>query len=942
MNKSLGNSNVPNAEGSGVSTSRNDIAHKAAISIHSDDKRAVTTLKSKSERGKDHVSVPRANSKVTEHPAADDSRPVKSEPAFQPSKTDPKSLPKLGNNYPTKGDNIPNGMDARMSSQPNGGFHSAEEDVLPPSRFQTGGFMSHEEENNLIDSLSNFGVYSGHPREDTGFSALFTPGNEMSTSHDIPTKPRQRIDKKDFSQKAFGDLRPLDTNRDTSTILIPATQTPTSFEDQNSFGFNPSIPLDMISSGSGSSLSSSMDLAPDSAQGSVDSVRGQSRYSFGVDDSSKASYQSADPSPFSSHNSRILVQDSFLFPSGDYAFGSGMEKSLDPPGSPFASAVDSVDSISSLSHYAPVSKGSRRTSPASTASSLAPISASSEVPPMVPSPQNSTMLPLTSSAGSMESSGSGSGKESIRSAGKKEKSKSNANEKKSNVNLAPSSAGSDATADKSDKPDYTLDLEALRNGTDKRTTLMIRNIPNKYTQLQFINELFNSGFRGKFDFLYLPIDVHNTCNIGYAFINMKGPAEVLEFYESWHGNSWPLFRSRKRCEITLARIQGQAALTTRFLNSPILVNFPLDAQPLIFHTSGPLLGQGQPLKHLIQAKSSEILVSDPAAAAAALQQHADSNGAADVIGRGNKAQHGRTASVSSVPVDADDPTNRHLLLHPHIHPHAGAMGGPPLLHPAGPYYEDPDAAYGKHMMGGKSGPDGATYPPPYRPAPGHAPPAHWRHAPYPYYLPPHDPHYDYYYPPHDPHMHPGYPPHGAMYPPPHRPHPVHPAHRGYEPYPGPAPGYGHGAPPYGPPGDVQGAYHPPPHNAPPGKQFPGDQRPSNLPPPSASNSPSAPNGKPGPGTMPPPSYYLPRGYPEPYEDYPGYYPPVRRASSVGSEPTAAGPGTSPYTYDAPGALPGKYPPPGAIGQRPPHGQYPPGAHEVGGYAPSPSYPLAHI
>ena len=35
---------------------------------------------------------------------------------------------------------------------------------------------------------------------------------------------------------------------------------------------------------------------------------------------------------------------------------------------------------------------------------------------------------------------------------------------------------------------------------------MIRNIPNRYTQKQFAQELIQNGFEDKFDFLYLPID----------------------------------------------------------------------------------------------------------------------------------------------------------------------------------------------------------------------------------------------------------------------------------------------------------------------------------------------------------------------------------------------------------------------------------------------------
>lgn len=64
---------------------------------------------------------------------------------------------------------------------------------------------------------------------------------------------------------------------------------------------------------------------------------------------------------------------------------------------------------------------------------------------------------------------------------------------------------------------------------DGRTTLMIRNIPNKYTQDLLLEE-FNKNFKVKFDFFYLPIDYNNACNVGYAFINFIHSKFIAGFY----------------------------------------------------------------------------------------------------------------------------------------------------------------------------------------------------------------------------------------------------------------------------------------------------------------------------------------------------------------------------------------------------------------------------
>lgn len=41
---------------------------------------------------------------------------------------------------------------------------------------------------------------------------------------------------------------------------------------------------------------------------------------------------------------------------------------------------------------------------------------------------------------------------------------------------------------------------------DGRTTLMLRNIPNKYTQEMVLQEVEAAGLELKYDFFYLPID----------------------------------------------------------------------------------------------------------------------------------------------------------------------------------------------------------------------------------------------------------------------------------------------------------------------------------------------------------------------------------------------------------------------------------------------------
>ncbi|KAJ6412413.1 hypothetical protein OIU84_005461 [Salix udensis] len=134
------------------------------------------------------------------------------------------------------------------------------------------------------------------------------------------------------------------------------------------------------------------------------------------------------------------------------------------------------------------------------------------------------------------------------------------------------------------KKQYQLDLDKIISGEDNRTTLMIKNIPNKYTSKMLLAAI-DENHRGTYDFLYLPIDFKNKCNVGYAFINMVTPAHIISFYEAFNGKRWEKFNSEKVASLAYARIQGKAALVTHFQNSS-LMNEDKRCRPILFHSEG--------------------------------------------------------------------------------------------------------------------------------------------------------------------------------------------------------------------------------------------------------------------------------------------------------------------------------------------------------------------
>jgi hypothetical protein len=124
---------------------------------------------------------------------------------------------------------------------------------------------------------------------------------------------------------------------------------------------------------------------------------------------------------------------------------------------------------------------------------------------------------------------------------------------------------------------------------DGRSSVMIRNIPNKYTRKMILDEI-DSYFGKTYDFFYLPIDFENKCNFGYAFINFINPATVVPFCAQFDGKAWKRFKSDKKCQMCYARLQGKEQFMSKFKDSTIWSMDPKFV-PVLCHVSGPHAGE---------------------------------------------------------------------------------------------------------------------------------------------------------------------------------------------------------------------------------------------------------------------------------------------------------------------------------------------------------------
>jgi len=143
--------------------------------------------------------------------------------------------------------------------------------------------------------------------------------------------------------------------------------------------------------------------------------------------------------------------------------------------------------------------------------------------------------------------------------------------------------------------DNTSDNSTQSKNKDD-VSFILRNIPNKYTQSELLEDL--SEFAASIDFLYLPIDFKNSCNLGYAFINFAdGPVadQFLEKYQNGHLARYP--RSPKVLTVEHSRVQGNRANTKRFRNSSVMGVLAQEAKPMLFK-NGKQIPFPQPMKAL--------------------------------------------------------------------------------------------------------------------------------------------------------------------------------------------------------------------------------------------------------------------------------------------------------------------------------------------------------
>lgn len=127
------------------------------------------------------------------------------------------------------------------------------------------------------------------------------------------------------------------------------------------------------------------------------------------------------------------------------------------------------------------------------------------------------------------------------------------------------------------------DADLVQDGT--LTSVMLKNLPNNMNRADLLALFDLLGFKGEYDFLYLPIDFARQSNLGYCFVNLVTADAASRFYATFSGFSSWRGSSEKVCQARWSQpYQGLACHIERYRDSPVMHEaLPDECRPVLFH-----------------------------------------------------------------------------------------------------------------------------------------------------------------------------------------------------------------------------------------------------------------------------------------------------------------------------------------------------------------------
>jgi len=138
---------------------------------------------------------------------------------------------------------------------------------------------------------------------------------------------------------------------------------------------------------------------------------------------------------------------------------------------------------------------------------------------------------------------------------------------------------------------------------ENRTTVMVRNIPTHLSQAAFVTELIARGYRGLFDFVYMPMSLRSNGCFGYAFVNFTCASLALQLKRQLQ----LLEADDKEWRVVWSSCQGLAANVERYRNSPLMHDtVPADCKPALYDEHGDQVKFPAPTKNIPNSSLSTM------------------------------------------------------------------------------------------------------------------------------------------------------------------------------------------------------------------------------------------------------------------------------------------------------------------------------------------------
>ncbi|KAK1411894.1 hypothetical protein QVD17_32739 [Tagetes erecta] len=126
--------------------------------------------------------------------------------------------------------------------------------------------------------------------------------------------------------------------------------------------------------------------------------------------------------------------------------------------------------------------------------------------------------------------------------------------------------------------------------------------------IDYNKQIIGDQPQSSYDFLHLPNDYLNKCNLGYGFVNMTSPEATMRLYKAFHHHKWvdDVLNVEEICQVTYAKVQGINALKEHFKN----LRFRCEYAPVIFDPprDGQRPTQATPISKLKQRRPKRVLM----------------------------------------------------------------------------------------------------------------------------------------------------------------------------------------------------------------------------------------------------------------------------------------------------------------------------------------------